>query len=156
MRNTSGFPFLEPGPQVKHQKKSPLPHLAHRVNSPWRARTPDAHGQVWLKRPQVPMSGQNWCGCLEWGWDDRSSCLKPWADRVGRGRRRPAQLLEKTAATCFNPPWEWLHAGSQHRLLSKPLSPQIASTYLQFGVHWFSLKDLLLSYLTATIAKGSK
>ena len=156
MRNTLGFPFLEPGPQVKHQKKSPLPRLAHRVSSPLWARAPDAHGQVWLKPYQAPIPGQNWSSCLQWGWGDRSSCLKPCTDGVCRGRRRPAQHLEKSAATGLNPPWEWLHAGSQHRLPSKPLSPQIASAYLQFGVYWFSLKDLLLSYLTATIAKGSK
>lgn len=71
------------------------------------------------------------------------------------GKEKASPAFEAESSNMLNPPWERLHAGSQHILTSNPLSPQIASTFLQFGVYWFYPRDLLLSYLTATLQRAA-
>lgn len=69
----------------------------------------------------------------------RSTCLKPWGQLVDltcRASWWPAQHLEPSGATCFSPPGEWLHAGSQ-RTHSK-------STFPRNYIHIFAICCVLI------------
>lgn len=158
MRNAIGFSFLEQRPQVKLRPKEKSHYLDWNPGwalhyKPWWLMPMVKYGSSYVRLlPRgrigaIAWSGIELTGQAFWGPGDMGSARQ--------GADQPS-IWNKSTVTCFPPPWEWLHAGSQHRLPSNPLSPQIASTFLQFGVYWFSPRDLLLSYLTATFAKGSK
>lgn len=86
MRNTTRFPFLETRPQVKHKEKSALGWALHhklgglmpRIRYGWNPVRPLPWGKL---------------GSRAWSrFELRSTCLKPWGDKVGRACWRPASI----------------------------------------------------------------
>lgn len=142
-RDSKGLLFLEPRRKAKHKEKCSYYFTAWAFSYEWEGVMPMV--KCGWSHNRAPSSGPNWSHSLEQGWAEKS---------MGSAGQGPAQHLEGRAATGFNLPWECLHAGSQHRLTSNPLSPQIASTFLQFGVYWFFSEGPLLELFNCHHCKG--